>query len=64
MRGTVKQFTDGLEKMRSIYPFDDNKTRLSTFDIGTRNPYNLQISTRDEKTGIMICMEKDIKEEE
>lgn len=33
MNGTVKQLKSMLEEMHSIYPFEDDKTFLSTHDI-------------------------------
>ena len=58
MRATVKQFLDALGEMRNIYPFKDDKTIM-----GTENPMSykqdrLSIQTVDDKTGIIITMEK------
>lgn len=58
--GTVKQFYDALDEMRSIYPFDDEKTQICT-----RNDYalmenQLSIVTTDEKTGVFIQMSKEV----
>ena len=62
MNGTVKQFLDALEEMREIYPFEDEKTRIVTYDIITPKINDaLQISTVDEKTGIHICMDKHLE---
>ena len=59
MNGTVKQFLDALGEMREIYSFEDEKTRIVTYDIITPKINDaLQISTVDEKTGIHICMSK------
>lgn len=33
MTGTVKQFKDILDEMKTIYPFDDSKTYIQTRDI-------------------------------
>ena len=64
MNGTVKQFLDALEEMREIYSFDDEKTRIATYDIiSPRINDCLQISTVDEKTGIQIVMSKRIEVE-
>lgn len=62
MNGTVKQFLDALEEMREVYPFENEKTRIVTYDIVTpfKNDW-LQVSTIDEKTGIRICMSKHIE---
>jgi hypothetical protein len=59
--GTVKQFYNALYEMKSIYPFDDEKTQICT-----RNEYSLaenqlSIVTVDEKTGITIQMSKPIE---
>lgn len=61
--GTVKQFLDALEEMRSVYPFKDEETQLCTTSIQTLAENHLTIYTRDEKTGIHIEMSKDIPRE-
>lgn len=58
--GTVKQFKDALEEMRTIYNFDDEKTRISLRDPCTISATCLAIVTTDEKTGITVRMDKDI----
>ena len=58
--GTVKQFMDALEEMRTIYPFKDEDTRLCTRDFRTLSHNSLSIRTVDEKTGVYIEMSKDI----
>lgn len=58
MVGTVKQFKDMIEEMRSIYPFDDEKAYMSTHDLVTHDNSRLQIQVKDEKTGVLIVMEK------
>lgn len=58
MRGTVKQFKDMLEEMKTIYPYEDDKTILSTHDIMTLGHTALEIKTTDEKTGVTIVMSK------
>ena len=64
MDGTVKQFLDALEEMREVYQFDDEKTRIVTYDIVTPRINDcLQVSTIDEKTGIAIVMCKDIEKQ-
>ena len=46
MDGTVKQFLDALEEMREVYQFDDEKTRIVTYDIVTPRINDcLQVST-------------------
>lgn len=58
--GTVKQFMEALEEMRTIYPFDDEKTTMHTLSPYTHSHGILRIFTRDERTGIHIEMTKDI----
>lgn len=62
MRATVKQFMDGLEEMRKIYPFEDDKTYMGTENIESRQHNRLSIYTVDEKTKIQITMEKYVSE--
>ena len=62
MTGTVKQFKGVIEEMKSIYPFDESKTRLSTNNIVEYTPITLELCTVDEKTGITICMSKKVTE--
>lgn len=62
MRGTVKQFKDALEEMKKIYPYDDEKTQLTTHNIMTMSCDVLEISTTDEDTGIKIVMAKRCEE--
>lgn len=58
---TIKQLKDVIEEMKSIYPFDDEKTHITTRDVRTCVNNRLTISTTDEKTGISILMDKPIK---
>lgn len=60
MGGTVKQFLDTLEEMRTIYPFENDKTRLSTHSMESIDRNSLTIVTQDEKTGIWIELHKSI----
>lgn len=60
MVGTVKQFKDMIEEMRSIYPFDDEKAYMSTYNLVTHENSRLQIQVKDEKTGVLIVMEKHV----
>lgn len=60
MNGTIKQFLDTLETMRTIYPFEDEKTRLQTNNIQSLDHNNLSIITKDEKTGVWIEMTKEV----
>lgn len=63
MTGTVKQFKDTLEEMRSIYPFQDDKTYIQTRDIVSLGNNHLSLATTDEKTGILIEMSKKVTRE-
>lgn len=58
--GTVKQFKDTLEEMKKIYPFDDEKTRISSHNHFTNNANSLTIITTDEETGVNIELSKNI----
>lgn len=60
MNGTVKQFFDTLEEMRTIYPFKDDKTRLQTRSMQNLGNNHLSIVTQDEETGIWIEMSKGV----
>jgi hypothetical protein len=59
--GTVKQFLDALEEMRTIYAFDDEKTILCTRDFQSLSHCALSIRTQDEKTGVYIEMSKNLE---
>lgn len=61
--GTVKQFMDALEEMRTVYAFKDEATRLCTRRFQTLSHNSLTIRTVDEKTGVFIEMSKDIPSE-
>ena len=63
MNGTVKQFKEALEEMKTIYPYEDDKTVIQTRDIISLGNNHLSIATRDEKTGILIEMSKSINPE-
>lgn len=63
MRGTIKQFKDTLEQMKSIYDYDDAETIMSTHNILTLSNDYLEIKTVDEKTGITIVMAKEVYHE-
>lgn len=63
MNGTIKQFLDTLETMRTIYPFEDEKTRLQTSNIQNLEHNHLSIITKDEKTGVWIEMSKGVEHE-
>jgi hypothetical protein len=63
MTGTVKQFKDTLEIMGSIYPFEEDKTKMQTRDICSLDHNHLSIITQDEKTGVWIEMSRDLVKE-
>lgn len=63
MRGTIKQFKDTLEEMKTIYNYDDAETIMSTHNILTLSNDYLEIKTVDEKTGITIVMAKEVYHE-
>ena len=58
---TVKQFKDALEVMRKIYPFEDDKTFISS-DVNryTEEYSALEIVTRDE-SGVVVNLSCDVK---
>lgn len=58
---TLKQFYDVLEEMRTIYPFEADKTYLGELrDLQSGSLMNVEIVTRDEKTGVQIVMSKGV----
>lgn len=63
MNGTVKQFKETLEEMKTIYPYEDDKTVIQTRDIISLGNNHLSIATKDEKTGILVEMSKRIDPE-
>lgn len=64
MNGTVKQFLHTLEEMRTIYNFDDEKTRLQTRNYNSLEQNLLSIHTIDEQTGITVELSKNVVEGE
>ena len=60
MNGTVKQFKDTLELMHSVYPFEDDKTRIQTRSIQSLEHDHVSIITQDEKTGVWVEMSRDL----
>lgn len=58
---TLQQFYDVLEDMRTIYPFEADKTYLGDLrDLQSDSLMNVEILTKDEKTGIQIVMSKGV----
>lgn len=62
MNGTVKQFKDTLEEMRSVYPFKDENTYMRTDNMISCEHNFLRLATVDERTGIEITMSKSVTE--
>lgn len=63
MRGTVKQFKDMLEEMKTIYDYDDSETILSTHNLLTLGHDQLEIQTIDKETGVTIVMAKGVSDD-
>ena len=61
--GTVRQFLDALDEMKTLYPYDDEKTILCTRNFECLSHNALSIRTQDEKTGIYIEMSKNLTSE-
>ena len=58
---TLKQFYDVLEDMRTIYPFEADKTYLGNLrDLPSDSILNVEILTKDEKTGVEIILRKGV----
>lgn len=58
---TLQQFYDVLEDMRTIYPFEADKTYLGNLrDLPSDSLINVEILTKDEKTGVQIVMSKGV----
>lgn len=53
---TVKDFQDILQDMKSIYPFEDQETRLCTYNSNSRAHDTVEIVTTDKNTGVIISM--------
>lgn len=62
---TLRQFNETIEQMRTIYSFSDNNTRLMDLEdprfVGARQ---VEIITKDERTGIDIIMRKTVERDE
>lgn len=58
---SLKQFYDVLEEMRTIYPYEAEKTYLGELrDLASNTQNQVEIMTTDEKTGILIIMSKGV----
>ena len=61
---SLSQFNKTIEEMRSIYPFEDNKTVLGNLkDMLSDSQRRVEIITKDEETGITIVMQKGVDNE-
>ena len=62
---SIKQFNDVIKDMKTIYPFEDNKAFLGNLmDLPSNADRQVEILTKDEKTGIVIHMSKEIGRDE
>lgn len=58
---TLQQFYNVLGDMRTIYPFEDDKTYLGNLgDLPSDSLMNVEILTKDEKTGVQIVLSKGV----
>lgn len=57
---TVKQLKDMIEEMRTVYPFEDDKTHISTYNVRRFNQNEVNLFTKDKRTGVVIKMEKSV----
>lgn len=58
---SLQQFYDVLEEMRSIYPFEAEKTYIGNLrDLPSDSMRNVEIITKDEKSGIQIVLSKGV----
>ena len=59
---TLKEFNDTVETMRTIYPFEDDKTRIcELYDFESNSMKRVEIITKDERTNTQIVMSKDVE---
>ena len=62
---TLRQFNETIEQMRTIYSFSDNNTRLMDLeDLRFKGARQVEIITKDERTGIDIIMRKIVERDE
>lgn len=60
---TVKEYTDILNKMRSVYPYDDEKTYIRVdLDLKSASRNVVTLKTMDERTGITVVLTQEAKE--
>lgn len=59
---SLQQFYDVLEEMRTIYPFEADKTYLGNLrDLPSDSMKNVEILTTDANTGIQIILSKAVR---
>lgn len=59
---SIKQFNDVISEMKTIYPFDDDKTFISNLKDRISNSQRcVEIVTTDKNTGINILMSKSVE---
>ena len=59
---TLKQFNDTVEEMRTIYPFEDDKTRIcELYDLPSDELRKVEIITMDKRTNTRIIMSKEVR---
>ena len=58
----MKQFRDTVEEMRTIYPFEDDKTHIcELYDLITNEIRCVEIMTLDKRTNTRIIMSKEVR---
>lgn len=55
---TLKQFYETVDELKTIYPFEDDKTRLTIYDLCSRTNNMVRLTTTDAKTGATVVVEK------
>ena len=59
---SIADFISVLDEMKKIYPFKNDKTYLGNLrDLPSDSFRNVEIITKDEKTGIQIVMSKGVE---
>lgn len=58
MNGTLEQFFETIAELKTIYPFENDKTYLTTFDVVAQCNRRVQLTTKDEQTGATVLIEK------
>ena len=58
---TIKDLKDTIERLRGVYPFEDDKTEIiDTLDYPTASHRLLQVSTYEPEKGVYITLQTDI----